>query len=197
MRHPAALPLVTLVAMALVGCVDQNGRDTASSAQSCMTCHNGSHADDYSGPGLENPHPFPGADNLTCTTCHGGNPQGFDRLSSHVPPPPEIGDRTQQTTDAKAWFNKLTLAGLDKVANYSVDGVNYTALDFLQFVNPGDLRVAKATRACGQCHQAHAECVYSSPLATASGFLSGAMFSIGVDNQVPDNRGLYEDTAAA
>ncbi|HLU40014.1 MAG TPA: hypothetical protein VK081_11545 [Planctomycetota bacterium] len=183
--------------LALLGaCIDQSGRDVASSAQSCMTCHNGSHADDYAGPGLENPHPFPGADNLSCTTCHGGNPNGRDAASSHVPPPPEIGDREKQRTDPKAYFNKLTLTGLDKVPDYTVDGVTYTGLDYLQFVNPGDVRVAKAGRACGACHQTHAECVYNSPLATASGFLSGATFSIGAPNSVPENRDLYEDTAA-
>jgi hypothetical protein len=192
----SSLARVALLTLALSACVDEAGRQTVASAQSCMTCHNGSHQNDYAGPGLENPHPFPGADNLLCTTCHGGNPDGTDQESSHVPPPPEIGDREKQRTDAKAYFNKLTLTGLDKVANYTANGVAYTGLDFLQFVNPGDVRVAKAGRSCGQCHQTHAECVYNSPLATASGFLSGALYSAGLDNQVPENQGLYDDTAA-
>jgi len=193
MRSLAAVLLPTL---AVGACVDQAGRESVASAQSCMTCHNGSHQDDYAGPGLENPHPFGTAANLQCTTCHGGNPMGHDRATSHVPPPPEIGDREFQTQDAKAYFNKLTLAGLDKVADYRVDGVAYTGLDYLQFVNPGDLRVAIAGRACGSCHQAHADCVYKSPLATAAGLFSGATYSIGVENRVPENQGLYDDTAA-
>ena len=41
----------------------------------------------------------------------------FCKSSGTVPPPPEIGDRNLQLTDAHAWFNKLTLAGLDKVAD--------------------------------------------------------------------------------
>jgi hypothetical protein len=32
-----------------------------------------------------------------------------------VPPPPAIGDRQKQATDPTAWFNRLTLAGIDKL----------------------------------------------------------------------------------
>jgi len=35
-----------------------------------MKCHNGSLHNDYAGPGLENPHAFPGdAEMLLCTKC--------------------------------------------------------------------------------------------------------------------------------
>lgn len=161
-----------------------------------MTCHNASVENDYAGIGIENPHPFPGADNLLCTTCHGGNGGGDDRVSSHVPPPPEIGDEAFQTVNRKAYFNRLTLTGIDKFPDYQVNGKMYAALDFLQFINPGDLRVVTDGRACGQCHSGHAECVAGSLLATEAGILSGAMFAAGVDGEVPESQGLYEDTAA-
>ncbi len=168
----------------------------SSSAQSCMTCHNASGANDYAGPGLENPHPFPGADNLLCTTCHGGNPGGADKLASHVPPPPEIGDTQNLTNNRTAYFNRLTLTGIDKFADYTVNGVTYTAIDYLQFINPGDLRVVNQGRACGACHAPHANVVSQSLLATEAGVLSGAMFAAGIENEVPENRGLHQDTAA-
>src|SRR6266545_3131557 len=120
--------------------------------ETCMSCHNGSGHDDYSGPGIENPHPFGGAATLTCTACHGGNPNGATMASAHVPPPPEIGDRTQQLTDNHAWFNKLTHAGIDKFPDYMVDGTTYTSLSFLAFTNPGDVRVTVAGMGCGKCH---------------------------------------------
>jgi hypothetical protein len=162
-----------------------------------MLCHNGALAEDYSGPGIENPHPFPGAAQVACTTCHGGDGNGADELASHVPPPPEIGDRAFQTTNARAWFNKLTLAGMDKYANYvAANGRSYTALDYLQFVNPGDLRVTKLGRGCGACHANHAEDVNGSLLATEAGILAGARYQFGADNAVPENVGLYQDTAA-
>lgn len=161
-----------------------------------MTCHNGAMHDDYSGDGLENPHPFPGAATLKCTECHGGNPNGAGVADSHVPPPPEIGDEAFQETNALAYFNRLTLTGIDKFEDYEVNGVTYTALDYLQFVNPGDLRVVNDGRACGVCHQSHAECVSQGLLATEAGMFSGAMYGIGVDNHVVANQGLFQDTAS-
>ncbi len=194
---PAGRLALLLAGALLTGCGDTDGRvQFAASAQSCMQCHNGSQADDYAGPGLEDPHPFPGAEQLQCTTCHGGNPNGADRAQSHVPPPPEIGDREQWRTDREAYFNRLTLTGVDKYPDYTVNGVTYTALDYLQFVNPGDLRVTQANRGCGQCHAPHSDAVAHSLLATEAGVLSGATYAAGIENQVAENRGLYHDTAA-
>lgn len=160
-----------------------------------MQCHNASLAGDYSGPGIENPHPFGSADQLSCTQCHGGNPEAETAELAHVPPPPAIGDRAFQETNRFAYFNKLTLTGLDKLPDYTVDGQTYTALDFLQFVNPGDLRVTSDERSCGACHGAHSDLVQGSLLATNAGVLGGAMFAVGDDNRVPANAGLWQDTA--
>ncbi len=180
----------------LGGCSGETGSLTQQSTSSCMLCHNGSLGQDYSGPGIENPHPFPGADSIACTTCHGGDGNGDDQLASHVPPPPEVGDRAFQTTNARAWFNKLTLAGMDKYASYTVGGRTYSALDYLQFINPGDLRVTSQSRGCGQCHVNHAEDVSASLLATSAGILAGARYQFGANNVVPESIGMYEETAA-
>ncbi len=179
-------------------CVDQSGRSGAiATAESCMKCHNGSLHDDYAGPGLENPHPFPGdAEVLRCTQCHGGNPDGVDVASSHVPPPPSIGDREFQDVNAQAYFNKLTLAGIDKVPDYTVDGVTYTGIDYLQFLNPGDLRVSSRQRGCGECHEAHATSTSRTPIATEMGIFSGAFYAAGMENAIPAHQGLFEDNAA-
>ena len=166
-------------------------------AESCMQCHNGAQRNDYSGPGLSNPHPFPGAENVTCTGCHGGNAEGVGRLGSHVPPPPTIGDRVYQQNNEAAFFNRRTLAGIDKLepADYeSADqpGRRHTNLDWLQFVNPGDLRVTEAGRGCGAagCHfNKHGQWVPRSVIATSSGIFSSTRFSIGVDNRDPAKRG--------
>jgi hypothetical protein len=187
-----------LGAAAATACVDSKGRNDLSKvqAQSCMSCHNGSQHDDYGGPGIEDPHPIVGAERLQCTGCHGGNPNGTDKDSSHVPPPPQIGDRLQQQTDPRAFFNRLTLAGVDKMADYMVNGVTWRALDWLQFVQPGDLRVVTAGRACGRCHGGHAGVVSRSILATEAGFFSGSNYFMGADNAIPSHQGLYDDTAA-
>ncbi len=190
------------IALALLGglgvfasCSGETGSLQTQQAESCMLCHNGSLKNDYKGPGIENPHPFPGAANIMCSTCHGGNPNADDVLTAHVPPPPEIGDDAFQDNNAKAYFNRLTLAGIDKFPDYQVGNKNYTALDYLRFINPGDVRVVSKGEGCGQCHSNHAESVSSSLLATESGIFSGALFAAGVDNSLPGNAGLYEDTA--
>ena len=187
-------------ALALLGasCTGGAGTLTAAVGESCMQCHNAGLDGDYSGPGIENPHPFgetAGADSLDCTTCHGGNPDGQTPELAHVPPPPEIGDRDFQDVNRFAYFNRLALTGLDQLPDYQVAGVDYTALDYLQFVNPGDLRVTGAGRACGTCHSDHSSLVEGSLLATSAGVLGGAMFAVGDENRVPANGGLWSNTA--
>jgi hypothetical protein len=167
-------------------------------SETCMSCHNGASTNnDYSGAGLTNPHPFAGAQSIRCTVCHGGNGNGAGKLGSHVPPPPQIGDVQNLANDPVAYFNRLTLAGMDKFPDYTVNNITYSALDYLQFINPGDLRVVTNGRSCGGCHGAHqVEWVSRSPLATETGIFSGTMFAAGLQNQIREHRGLYQDTAA-
>jgi len=180
----------------VAGCSDSAARAKTgnNTAESCMRCHNASGGNDYKGPGIENPHPFPGADTLLCTTCHGGNPLGETVEQAHVPPPPEIGDRNFQDNNALAFFNRTTLAGIDKFPDYTVDGKTYTGIDYLQFINPGDLRVVTLGRSCGKCHQDHADAVSMNPLATEVGIMSGAMYAAGMENEVTARRTVQEDT---
>jgi hypothetical protein len=164
-----------------------------------MSCHNGSAYNDYAGPGMSNPHPFPGEPNIQCTTCHGGDGNGVGRLGSHVPPPPEIGDDDNIIRDQGAFFNRRTLSGIDLMPDYTVNGETYSALEYLQFVNPGDLRVVQDGEGCGTpgCHAGeHADWVPRNVLGNAVGFFSGASYAIGAENQIPEQQGLWEDTAA-
>jgi len=172
-------------------------------ASSCMECHNGSNYDDYQGPGISNPHPFGGANYVSCEVCHGGNPEGGGKFDSHVPVPPWIGDDQQLVNDAQSYFNFLTLTGIDKQSpqTYTVDGISYTALEWLQFRNPGDLRVISEGNSCGTagCHAGeHADWVPKSVLATETGFFSASMYTSGIDNyyQERNSSQWYQYTAA-
>lgn len=198
-------------------------------SESCMNCHNGSqNNDDYAGGGIENPHPFAGSQYIKCTKCHGGfgqplvngvqNAQGNyigGKYGSHVPPPPQISGTAGQLDKAAfdaylqnnnvnaagsyAYFNRLTLTGLDQIPDYTVNGKTFSALDYLQFINPGDLRVVSQNKSCGSggCHSgSHASWVSKSILYTEAGILSGATYAAGIDNAITAYRGLYEDTAA-
>jgi hypothetical protein len=202
LRPALAWTAATLLAIVLSSACSgglTSDRDTLSSqaAESCMLCHNGSASNDYSGPGMTNPHPFPGAEAIRCTTCHGGDPTADTKEGAHVPPPPSIGDRQRWDNNAEAYFNRLTLAGLDKIGTYvTAAGRPYTGLDYLQWVNPGDIRVVSEGRSCGQCHTGHADVIEGSLLYNATGFFGGTNHYIGVDNAVPENVGLYHDTGA-
>ena len=147
--------------------------------ESCMVCHNSATSNKYDGNGIENPHPFPPADSIKCTTCHGGNGQVNGKSNAHVSPPPQIGDSQYQVLNPKAFFNRTTLSGIDKLQpeNYTdVNGNTYSNLDYLQFINPGDLRVVKEGKGCGisGCHgDQHGDWVSKSTIATTNGiFLS-------------------------
>jgi hypothetical protein len=198
MRHMSRGRIAVISSLALLaGCNSgETGGLQQQTVESCMLCHNGSLQNNYAGPGIENPHPFPTADNLTCTVCHGGNGQAQDQLTSHVPPPPQIGDDDFQDNNARAYFNRLTLAGIDRYPDYVANGQVYSALDYLQFINPGDLRVTTQARGCGQCHVNHSEDVSGSLLATEAGVFSGALYAIGGESSIPESQGLYEDTAS-
>jgi hypothetical protein len=164
--------------------------------ETCMQCHNGSNANDYAGPGISNPHGFGTANYLKCTDCHGGDGAGLGKSGSHVPPPPQIGDRFFLTNDATAYFNFLNGSGLDKFPDYTVNGVTYTALDYIQFMNPGDVRLTDAQRGCAGsgCHAQHAVSFSMGFIGNEAGFYSNTMYTIGADAEL--NGGLYGGSVA-
>lgn len=163
--------------------------------ETCMACHNGSLTDDYLGAGLPDPHPFGAV--VTCTSCHGGDPTRLDPYQAHVPRPPEIGDDGNLAADPAAYFAYLTRTGVDRLPDYTFDGTAYTALDYLQFLNPGDSRVAVAGRGCGQngCHLERAQGFAGSLHGTNAGVFSSAAFSVGLPAEQAGHQGLYADTA--
>lgn len=185
-----------LAGSAACGGSGETGSLQSQSVSSCMLCHNGTLEEHYAGSGIEDPHPFGSAAGLDCTICHGGNPDATSKEEAHIPPPPQIGDNQKLATNALAYFNRLTLAGIDKFPDYTSGGVTHTALDYLQFINPGDLRVTQTGQGCGQCHTDHSETVSNGLLATATGIFSGAQYAIGAENAIPANQGLHLDTAA-
>ncbi len=160
-------------------------------AETCMRCHNGSANDDYAGTGLENPHPWL---NVKCTQCHGGNGAAPGKTEAHVPPPPAVGDKEYQRLNPHAYFNRLTLQGMDHFPDYTdtrqgaASGTMLSPLEYLQFVNPGDNRVVQLGRSCGLCHAGHAAWAKGSPIATEMGFFSTSTYYIGLENYFADRR---------
>jgi hypothetical protein len=164
--------------------------------ESCMLCHNGSETgNDYKGNGISNPHPFEGADNIKCTTCHGGDGKARNKLDAHVPAHPKIGNKQYQAQNPGAAFNRITLAGVDLLEPREYPHPNnpektYSTLDYLQFINPGDLRIVTQNRGCGYdgCHgDGHAQWMSRAMLATETGFFSNTRFMGGVDPMTGNN----------
>jgi len=171
---------------------------TPPEVSSCMECHNGTQdgQPNWSGGGMSNPHPFGATAYLDCTECHGGDGAGGGRDGSHVPRPPQIGDDANLTFDATSYFNYLTMTGVDKYPDYTVDGVTYSALDWIQFRNPGDTRVVTQSRGCGSsgCHgDEHGVWVSRSPINTEVGFYSNTLYTSGSENAMGYN--YWFDTA--
>ena len=102
--------------------VDQTQAEANAKSIGCLQCHNGVE------PMHKASHVV-----LGCTDCHGGNPiRGLAKEEAHVPPRhPEFWKTSANPPNSNAWLN-------------------HESPEFIRFMNPGDLRVAK--QACGLCH---------------------------------------------
>jgi hypothetical protein len=74
---------------------------------------------------------------LTCTACHGGNPVATDKLAAHVRP-----------RFPREWEQN----GKFKIPERSGPLLARESLDFVRFINPGDLRTAAKTCGSSECH---------------------------------------------
>jgi hypothetical protein len=142
---------------------------------SCIRCHGLASAEDA--VGIENAHPWA---YLGCVECHGGT--GVDPgdpahalgvEESHVHIPHEIAQSGSITTpDRTAYENYyLAHAGVERLEG---------GLEWLRFVNPGDLRVVDQT--CGRtgCHPQTALAVKNSVMTTVVGKLDAMLYAVGI-----------------
>jgi hypothetical protein len=102
--------------------IDQSQAEADKKSRGCLECH----------VGTEPMHASPNVV-LGCTDCHGGNPSlGLKQKKAHVPPRnPVFWESSANPNDSSVLLN-------------------HESREFIQFVNPGDLRVAQET--CGLCH---------------------------------------------
>jgi hypothetical protein len=102
--------------------IDQTEEEANRKSRGCLECHRGSE------PMHASPYVV-----LGCTDCHGGNATpGLTQRQAHVQP------RNPVFWQSSANPNDSTVL------------LNHESAEFIQFVNPGDLRVAE--KACGLCH---------------------------------------------
>ncbi len=102
--------------------VDQSKEAVLLKSRGCIACHENSH----------DPH---GSEfvRLGCTDCHGGDPTpGLTMRQAHPTPRNPVFFESAANPDSSDVL------------------LNHESPEFIQFVNPGDLRVARKT--CGDCH---------------------------------------------
>ena len=134
--------------------------------EQCETCH----APPKSGKSkrIEDAHPF--AD-LSCTDCHGGDPDAESKSKAHINPP----------------------EGVEFVKDMAADQLDELPEEYLRFVNPGDLRVAEigcgaASPAAGDggCHQNKVDTVSRSVMSTFVGHYNVPRFLAGLQGHAAE-----------
>ena len=144
-------------------------QEQAPPTESCVTnCHNG----------IEDPHPWFGGADLTCTGCHGGDAGGNTRETAHIALPAVWQQNSPQfgRPNLRYYWNYNTLFGVE-----NFDG----GLEWLRFRNPADLRVAD--QSCGKnssCHMAKVENVRRGVMATEVGLTGVAQARNGIRRTV-------------
>ncbi|HET8797970.1 MAG TPA: hypothetical protein VFO89_09785, partial [Thermoanaerobaculia bacterium] len=121
-------------------------------SRGCLACH----------AGIEPMHASP-AVRLGCTDCHGGNAATIIKEQAHVLP----RDRALWSTSANP--QRTYTALLSEPA------------EFIRFMNPGDLRVARET--CGGCHPQHVAAVPRSTMTTSAVFWAAVSYANGLTSQ--------------
>ncbi|MFL6516082.1 MAG: hypothetical protein ACJ8M1_13775 [Chthoniobacterales bacterium] len=103
--------------------IDQTQGQANAKSVGCIECHHG----------VEPMHKAEQNVVLGCTDCHGGNPaRGLTKEQAHIlPRNKEFWKTSANPPNSNAWLN-------------------HESVEFIKFINPGDLRVAKET--CGLCH---------------------------------------------
>jgi hypothetical protein len=119
---PKDLPRTNAHALPKPNWIDQSADDVLRKSRGCIECH----------AGIEPMHTSPNV-MLGCTDCHGGNATpGLTQRKAHIEPRNPV-----------FWQSSAN-------PNDSSVLLNHESAEFIQFVNPGDLRVAQ--NACGLCH---------------------------------------------
>ncbi len=115
----------------------------------CIGCHEGA----------EDPHASKSF-SMSCVDCHGGDGLATDVEAAH--PHAYHPEWWPSSANPRATFSKL----------------NKEKLDWIRFVNPGDLRVADA--ACGACHDDDVLNVHKSIMTTGAHFMAVAPYANGI-----------------
>jgi len=147
------LPLLFLVFA--LGCeeCDKYGPDQAKDA--CMSCHEGT---EWAHTPIEEGR---------CAVCHGGDANARKKETAHVAIPPNWAEIRGTLPAAPEGF----------IRDFAPDQLDALDPAYLQFINPGDTRVA--ANACGECHPDQVATMPNSVMATNAGHYFPTLFLAG------------------
>lgn len=176
-RFLSSYGLLALCLVCLSGCFFNQTKQRVVHRDSCLVCHRP--LDEAGQPhGIEEAHPY-----LSCVSCHGGTARSCDG---------EMGEVEGEPTCSGEWIYDKEIAhvsagdGPTYLKNLTSYELNEVDPAYLQFVNPGDLRVAYT--ACGPCHDRITDRVINSTMAHTAGELSVARYRAGVQET---SQGIY------
>jgi hypothetical protein len=165
--HPRLIFCLTLSLCVSAGIIISSTRaqQTAPAApapalEGCLKCHDKIEPMHKFGPTatLEKLDNGKDALGLTCTACHGGNPAATTKEDAHVRP-----------RLPREWMRD----GRFRIPENSGPLLARESLEFVRFLNPGDLRVAAKTCGSAECHSVQTNAAGKSMM-THGGMLWGA-----------------------
>ncbi len=148
----------------------QSVMDADKKSFGCVSCHTGTDRHTmHANPGVV----------LGCTDCHGGDASVLKPKGAEYTGQDESGYRT-------AMAKSHVLPKFDKAWNYPASAnpehsytlLNKEAKEFVRFMNPGDLRVAR--EACGACHLETVQAVERSLMSSSAMLWGGASYNNGI-----------------
>jgi hypothetical protein len=137
----------------------------AETLEGCLKCHDKIEPMHRFGPTvtLDNLDHGKDALGLTCTACHGGNPIATEKEAAHVRP-----------RFPREWEQN----GKFKIPERSGPLLARESLEFVRFINPGDLRVSNKT--CGgECHSTETSAVSNSMMRHGAMLWGAALYNNG------------------
>ncbi len=153
MRYLLCILLYSSLHAQQVDLLRQTQAEADRKSKGCLTCHGG----------IEPMHKNP-AVKLGCTDCHGGNADALAKEAAHVKP--RFPGRWKSAANPQRSYTLL----------------NDEYPEFVQFVNPGDLRAAE--KACGPCHNQPADPIVrnvkKSMMTTSALLWGGAAYNNGI-----------------
>ena len=137
--------LLAVVVAALAGCT---GDDPPIDGDGCLSCHQGI---EQAHVGIE-----PGA----CVVCHGGNPDTREKAAAHIAIPADWDQiRGSGLPPAPTGF----------IRDFAPDQLDALDPAYLQFINPGDIRVLDQTCGAVDCHPTKSKTMPNSVMSTNAG----------------------------